>query len=60
MSYRIGIIGMGLRMTDVFSRLAGFRECELAAVADPDAEGVKTRMRDVLKWDERKIGSIPI
>lgn len=60
MSYRIGIIGMGLRMTDVFCRLAGLRECELAAVADPDAEGVRARMRDVLKWDEPKIDSVPI
>ena len=47
-------------MTDVFCRLAGLRECELAAVADPDAEGVRARMRDVLKWDEPKIDSVPI
>ena len=41
MSYQIGIIVMGQRMTEVFGRLIHLHKCELAAVADPNTEGVK-------------------
>lgn len=49
---------MGQRMAEVFGRLIHLHECELAAVADPNTEGVKTRMRDILGWDEQKINSV--
>lgn len=44
--YKIYVIGSGNRLTPIVQKVAALRDFEVAAVCDPDVEGVKARYAD--------------